>query len=273
MTSGHIIPGADPSEPAGDEPVGAPAPPEPTHAERVRTLLAGAARGSLSTVAVDPPGYPFGSVVSFGLDDRARPSFFVSTLAEHTRNLRADPRASLLVAEAVPAGSDPLAAGRVTLLGDVEEVVDPDERAGAREGYLAANPDAFYVDYGDFLCLRLDVRAIRYVGGFGRMSWVEVGPYEAASPDPLRAGAAAVIAHMNADHAGALVELAHHFARRPDVTGAVMTAVDRYGFELVADVTGERRQAALRVGFRTPQDAPDGVRRELVAMLHEARAT
>jgi heme iron utilization protein len=268
MSAGHIIPGYEP-EPSDGTPAGPP-PPEPTHAERVRTLLAGAGRGALSTVALDPPGYPFGSVVSFGLDGQGRPAFFVSTLAEHTRNLQADPRASLLVTEEVPAGADPLAAGRVTLLGDVEEVVDPDERAEARAGYLAANPGAFYVDYGDFRCLRLKVRAIRYVGGFGRMSWVGVDEYTSASADPLAPVAAGIIAHMNADHAGAMVELAHH-AGRPEVTAAVMTAVDRYGFDLLADVTGERRQAAIRLGFRSSQDTGDDVRRELVGMLHEAR--
>jgi putative heme iron utilization protein len=268
MSTGHIVPGYEP-EPSSGEAAGPP-PPEPTHAERVRTLLAGAGRGSLSTIALDPAGYPFGSVVSFGLDGQGRPSFFVSTLAEHTRNLQADPRASLLVAEEVPDGSDPLAAGRVTLLGDVTEVVDAGERAEARTGYLAANPEAFYVDYGDFRCLRLNVRSVRYVGGFGRMSWVGVDDYAAAAPDPLAADAAGIVAHMNADHAGALVDLAHH-AGRTDVTSAVMSAVDRYGFDILAEVTGERRQAAIRLGFRTPQDTGEQVRKELVAMLHVAR--
>jgi putative heme iron utilization protein len=273
MTTGHQIPGSGASDdgaPVDDEPTTTPAP-EPSHAERVRTLLAGAGRGALSTIAVDPAGYPFGSIVSFGLDERGRPSFFVSTMAEHTRNLDADPRASLLVSEAVPEGADPLAAGRVTLIGSVGEVTDADERAAAREGYLAANPGAFYVDYGDFRCLRLEIDAIRYVGGFGRMSWVEPDPYAAAAPDPLREAAAGIIGHMNADHADSLVDLSHHFAGRTDVTAATMTAVDRYGFDVLADVTGARRQAAFRVGFRTEQTAADGVRKELVGMLHEAR--
>jgi putative heme iron utilization protein len=273
MSYGHQIPGYEPepegSGAAGSPPEAVPAP-EPSHAERVRTLLAGAGRGSLSTIALEPAGYPFGSVVSFGLDEVGRPSFFVSTLAEHTRNLQADPRAGLLVSEEVPEGSDPLAAGRVTLLGDAGEVTDPEDRARARAGYLAANPDAFYIDYGDFRCLRLEVRAIRYVGGFGRMSWVSLEGYASASPDPLVGAAAGIIAHMNTDHADSMVELAHA-AGRTDVTGAVMTAVDRYGFDVLADVSGERRQAAVRLGFRTPQDSPDGVRHELVGMLRAAR--
>ncbi len=269
MSGGHVIPGYDPgSEPA--EPPTNPAP-EPSHAERVRTLVAGQTRGSLATLALDPPGTPFGSIVTYGLDGQGRPVSFVSTLAEHTRNLLADPRASLLVLEAVGDDADPLAASRATLLGRMEQVGDQAEADAAKAAYLAANPQAFYVAYGDFLCMRLEVEHVRYVGGFGRMSWVDPADYAAAEPDPLAPHAAAIVAHMNADHAGALVELSHAYAGRTDVTGARMTAVDRYGFEVVADVTGPQQQAAFRVGFRSEQASPDGVRRELVGMLHAAR--
>src|SRR6476469_3596072 len=124
----------------------APAPPParaPTHAERVRTLVHGQRRGALSTVAADPAGYPFGSVVSYGLADDGDPLFFVSLMAEHTQNALRDPRASLLVAEPVPEGSDPLASGRVTLLGLLAPVTDAD-RPAARDRYLAANPTSAY---------------------------------------------------------------------------------------------------------------------------------
>ena len=270
MSGGHVIPGYDP----GDEPAEPPTnpAPEPSHAERTRTLVAGQTRGALATLAVDPPGTPFGSVVTYGLDDRGRPVSFVSTLAEHTRNLLADPRASLLVVEDVPEGADPLAAGRVTLLGRMEQVEDGAEVEAAKAGYLGANPQAFYVAYGDFLCVRLEVLSVRYVGGFGRMSWVAAEDYAAAEPDPLAPHAAGIVGHMNADHAGAIVELCHACAGRTDVTAARMTAVDRYGFEVVADVTGPRQQAAFRVGFRSPQSTPESVRKELVGMLHAARA-
>jgi len=232
--------------------------------------VAGQSRGALSTIAVQPAGTPFGSVVTYGLDGPGRPTFFISTMAEHTRNLERDPRASLLVVEDTPAGADPLASGRVTLMGVAHEVSDPDERAAARESYLAANPSAFYVDYGDFRCVRLDVTDIRYVGGFGRMSWVEAPAYAAASADPLVSAAAGIISHMNADHATALVVLCHHDAGRADVVAASMTAVDRYGFEVVAELGGGHREA-LRIGFRQPQLTAEGVRAELVGMLKDAR--
>src|SRR3954467_2360470 len=73
--------------------------PEPTHAERCRTLVAGQRRGALSTLAADPPGYPYGSVVTFGLADDGDPLFFVSLMAEHTKTPWRNPGATLPVAE------------------------------------------------------------------------------------------------------------------------------------------------------------------------------
>jgi putative heme iron utilization protein len=233
--------------------------------------MASQTRGALSTIAVDPPGVPFGSVITYGLDGQGRPNFFVSTVAEHTRNLDADPRASVLVIEDTPTGADPLASGRVTVLGVVGDVTDAEERSAARAAYLVSNPDAFYVDYGDFRCLRLEVTHVRYVGGFGRMSWVGPADFTAASPDPLAPVATGIIGHMNSDHAAALVTLCHHRCSRTDVQAATMAAVDRYGFEVVAEVAGGHRET-LRVPFRTEQTTAEGVRRELVGMLHQARS-
>jgi putative heme iron utilization protein len=270
VSTGHIIPGWDPgAQPAGD---GGQAPPrEPSHAERARTLVAAQSRGALSTIGLHPAGTPFGSVATYGLDGEGCPSFFVSTLAEHTHNLDADPRASLLVVEDTPEGADPLASGRVTLLGLVAEVTDLEQRASSRASYLAANPAAFYVDYGDFRCLRLDVTDIRYVGGFGRMSWVDAEAYRHAQPDPLMSVAAGILGHMNADHADSLVTLCHHYAGRGDVMAASMTAVDRYGFEVVAELGGDHREA-LRIEFPSEQATGDGVRRALIDMLAAARS-
>src|SRR4051794_35694021 len=95
MSTGHQLPpglaGGDASGSA------APPAPEPTHAERARTLVAGSNRGVLSTLALDPAGYPFGSVATYAIDGDGRPIVFVSTMAEHTRNAAADARASLIV--------------------------------------------------------------------------------------------------------------------------------------------------------------------------------
>ena len=52
---------------------------------------------------------------------------------------------------------------------------------------------------------------------------------------------------MNADHADAQVLFCRHFAGRPDTTEATMSAVDRYGFEMIA--VSRRGPAAVRLEF------------------------
>src|SRR5438034_1215637 len=105
----HARPSGDTSEPLYDVNV-----PTPTHAERARTLVAQLSTGTLCTLALEPAGYPYGSFVTVAFDN-GNPVFLISRLAEHTKNLERDPRASLLVAEG--GADDPLANGRVTLVG------------------------------------------------------------------------------------------------------------------------------------------------------------
>ena len=258
------------TEVAEPSPGPAPAPaPEPDHAERARTLVAGASRGTLCTLAADPAGYPFGSVATYALADDGSPLFFVSLMAEHTQNAERDHRGSLLVAEAVSDGDDPLAAGRVTLIGDLARVPE-EEVPGVRERYLAANPtSAYYIDFGDFAFYRLTVRAIRYVGGYGRMSWIDAEAFAGAEADPLAGSAPGILAHMNTDHADALVLICAAHGARPDTAQATMSAVDRYGFEVVA--TTPQGRSVVRLGFPTPVTTPEEVRSALVAMVGQAR--
>ena len=57
----------------------------------------------------------------YALDAAGRPLFLISTMAMHTQNLEADPRASLLVTQPDWTG-DPLAAGRLTLMGEARRL-------------------------------------------------------------------------------------------------------------------------------------------------------
>lgn len=147
---------------------GAPEPtaPEPSFAEQARTLLHLGRTGTLGTLSRRHPGHPFVSVMPYAPDERGRPLFLISTLAMHTQNLEADPRASLLVAQP---GDDPLALARVTLMGRGRRLTAAD-RAGAREAYLARHPNAIHwVDFDDFAFWRLDLSDVYFVGGFGAM--------------------------------------------------------------------------------------------------------
>jgi len=223
--------------------------PEPTYAERARTLMHLGRVGSLSTLSRKQQGFPFGSVMPYGLDDRGRPIFLISTMAMHTQNLQADPRASLLVTQPDPTG-DPLGASRVTLVGNVLPVPEG-EGAEARKLYLVRYANSkHWVDFEDFSFYRMDVVDVYYVGGFGVMGWVTASDFNNAQPDPLVDHASGIMQHMNSHHASALVELARAFAgiESNEVT---MTSVDRLGFH---------------VRFKTPE----GMRGARIAFLREA---
>src|SRR5688572_15967679 len=203
----------------------------PSHAERCRTLAAAARSATLSSIARDPAGFPYGSLVTVAFDGRGRPLFCLSSLAEHTQNVKARSEASVLVTDPLDGHPEPLAASRVTLLGRCEAVPAP-ERDEARALFLARHESAsYYADFTDFSFYRLEPLALRYVGGFGRMSWVDASAYAAAEPDPLAAAAAGILAHMNDDHGDALLAYARGIAKIPAAVSAKMTAVDRYGFE------------------------------------------
>jgi putative heme iron utilization protein len=240
----------------------------PTHAERVRTLLAAQATGALATLALEPPGHPYGSYVTYAMDG-ARPVFLISRIAEHTKNLLADPRASLMVHEG--GQIDPLAEARVTLLGAVR-MLPRSEDASARAAFLARHPHAaYYAGFDDFDFHRLEVEELRYIGGYGRMSWVDAAAYRDSEPDPIARDGADVLAHMNDDHADALLLYARAFTAATDATRARMTAVDRYGFELSIDTP--RGRGPARLAFSAPIASKDEARKALVALVREARST
>src|SRR2546425_10326325 len=204
--------------------------PEPAFAERARTLMYLARIGSLSTPSRKQPGFPFGSVMPYGLDDHGRPIFLISTMAMHTQNLQADPRASLLVTQG-DTGGDPLGAARVTLVGNVLSIPES-EVPEARKLYLQRYANSkYWVDFEDFSFYRMDVVDVYYVGGFGVMGWVCASEYDRSQPDPLADSMAEIIHHMNADHKDALVLLAKKFART-ESQEATIIAVDRLGFHV-----------------------------------------
>jgi heme iron utilization protein len=238
-----------------------------THAEQSRTLIQGQGRALLSTICLNPAGFPFGSLVTYCPDDQGRPWLLISTMAEHTRNASADPRASVLISDEAPPEVDPLALARVSLVGTL---VRSEPTSELRAQFLDRHPGALsYVDFPDFSWWVLEVEAIRYVGGFGRMSWVDAAEFSVAQPDPIAPSADGIISHMNADHVAAQILLVQHFLGH-DAIDVRMTGVDRLGCEM--DVTLAASRMPLRLPFPRPMTSSEDVHHTLVAMLHEARA-
>ncbi|MBI1848036.1 MAG: DUF2470 domain-containing protein [Candidatus Rokubacteria bacterium] len=246
-----------------------PAVPEPSFAERARTLVHVGRTGSLATVSRRHPGHPFASVMPYAVDESSRPLFLISSMAMHTQNLQGDPRASLLVMQPGVEG-DPLATGRVTLMGEARPVAKEDG-AAVRAAYLAAHATAAYwVDFGDFSFWRLEVADVYFVGGFAAMGWIDARQYAEARPDPLADVAEGIMEHMNRDHADALVTYARFYASE-DADRATMAAVDRLGFKL--HLRKDERRWSARIAFPREVTTAGQSRAVLVEMLAKARGS
>ena len=129
-----------------------------------RLLLRRARTGTLASLNRDGGG-PYASLVNVAADVQGRPILLVSTLAWHTRNLLADGRASVMVAE-LPAEGDALTGARMTVMGRFVQCADP----AVRRRYLARHPAAeLYADFGDFAFWRMEPEMVHAVAGFGRI--------------------------------------------------------------------------------------------------------
>ena len=226
-----------------------------SHAEYSRTLARGGT-ASLSTLA---DGYPYGSLVQYAVNAQGEPLLLISDLAEHTQNVLRDARASLMAWED-PGELDPLAVGRVSLIGKLVRAKE------GLETYLTALPQARqYASFKDFHLWRLKLDRIRYVGGFGHMSWVAVDEYQKAEPDPVAALAAGVIAHMNEDHADALLLLAAQKVGQ-SVEKAKMVGCDGAGYLLKVD------EKIVRIEYSQRCRSSDELRKEFIRQVETARA-
>jgi putative heme iron utilization protein len=238
-----------------------------TPAEEARTLVAATNIATLGSLSSD--GYPWASMVAYGALDDGSPVLCISTLAEHRRNLEADDRASLMVAEQESFKGDPLAGGRVSLAGRARKA-EGDEEKIARAAHIAAVPQAAaFADFEDFAFWILEVERVRWVGGYGRMDTVESGDYATAKADPVVLGAGYAIRHLNADHPDALLAMGQALGGYPDATDARCTACDRYGLDMT--LTTPRGDAYTRVHYAEPITEADGLRSATVELARRAR--
>ncbi len=148
-------------------------------ARDARALMESRGFGVLCTHSKHTPGYPFGSIVNFALDEAGRPLFVMSGLAVHTKNILENAKASLCV-YSPEAETDVLGAARMDVMGEVHAVADT-ELEKARAAFFARHPDAEqYMEFADFAVYRMEVAEVYFVGGFGMMGWVSAGDYSAA---------------------------------------------------------------------------------------------
>ncbi len=228
-----------------------------------RCLLRAAAAATLATAA---EGQPFASLVTPGTAPDGAPLLLLSSLSEHTRQLRAEPRCALLVSGA-PESVNPQTAPRVTLTGLAEPV--PEEEVPALKArWLARHPyAAMYADFGDFALWRIRPGGALLVGGFARAHRIRLADLKPAAEAvaAIEAAAAGIIGHVNADHADAVAAIATGLLGGAPGDWRMVT-VDVDGADLAA---GEE---VRRLAWSAPVADPGRVRAELVRAAGEGRS-
>ncbi len=143
------------------------------NAAEARRLLRTHRYGALSTLSKKLDGFPFGSITPYLADHDGSLLILISGLAEHTKNIRHDPRVSLITHNQ----QDPniQMQGRVTLIGNARLLEDRDVFSSR---YLRHFPEAeINLSLPDFRFCRIEPVAIRYIGGVGRIHWIRMADY------------------------------------------------------------------------------------------------
>ena len=232
-----------------------------------RRLIRSARSAALATLDAGT-GAPFASLVTVATAADGSPLMLLSDLAVHTRNLKADARASLLYDERGPGAlepGDPLTGTRVTLVGRIERVAEP---AAERARFLARQPEAEgYAGFRDFAFYRLAVEMGHLVAGFGRIVDLKASDLllDLAGADEIVAGEAGIVAHLNEDHADAVRLYATRLLGAPDGAWRV-TGCDPEGMDIQAEGRTLRLEFPERVRTGTE------LRKMLVRLAGEARA-
>ncbi len=140
-------------------------------AEAARALLRAERAAVLCTISQRRPGWPSASLLPFALSSRGEPLLLLSDIAQHTRNLEAEPRACLFVHDAAAAAKDARTAARLAVYGKVAPVPESEEPE-ARAAYLARHPEGRGLLNLDFHVYRLAVEEAQWVGGFAAAGWI-----------------------------------------------------------------------------------------------------
>lgn len=256
------LPGAMPDR----LPEGARAPADFDPRAVAKTLLRATRAGTLGTLDRNT-GHPFCSLVTVATDVDGSPLILTSRLSTHTANLEADGRASVLLAQT--GKGDPLAHPRLTVLGTFAPVArDGDDDARVRRRFLARHPKAeLYAGFGDFSFWRLAVASAHLNGGFARAADLTAADVltDIGGAEEMIAGEEGAVAHMNSDHADAILLYATKLLGEEDGPWRI-SGLDPEGADLIA---GDR---SARLMFKERVASGGALRQALVALAKEARA-
>jgi hypothetical protein len=216
-------------------------------ARAAQWLFASAFQGVLSTHSLEHSGYPFGSVVPFALDHGGAPVMLLSHLAQHTRNIDANPCCGLTLLE--PGTGDVQQRGRLSAPGDVQQVETTPQIARYFDYFPHSR--AYYDQLG-FRFYRFQPVRLHWNGGFATARWFAASRILRANPFD-RDTEQRLLAHLNAGHADAMRHYLPATGASDAHGAAVMVGIDGTGVDLRQ---GDRlHRVALPRAIATPDEA------------------
>jgi hypothetical protein len=184
-------------------------------AREARQLLRAHRYGGLCTLSKKFGGHPFGSIAPYLADHDGSVLILISTLAEHTKNILHDPHIQ--------------SQGRVTVVGKAQIVTD---REAAGQRYLRYFPEAeTYFAMHDFSFYRIVPEAIRYIGGFGKIHWVDPENYIVVQADKFAKQEESLLAEMNTRQQSVLSKLLRQ-RRGIEAVNALAIGLDCDGLDI-----------------------------------------
>lgn len=203
-------------------------------------LLHSAQHSTLASQSLQMPGYPYATVLPNVLDDYHRPVLLISALAEHTKNILANGRVSISIVE--PGCGNVQAGARLSIIGDAEQF-EADEALKSR--YLRYLPDAEQYLMLDFTFFRIQPQRIRYIGGVGKMGWLEA---DALGQDSISLNVEARLLAL---------------ASRHTQIGIRLLGIDNFGMDYCVD--GQQK----RLSFESPIRAEELLEAAVVASAQQ----
>ena len=168
-------------------------------------LLRESNEGVLSTISKKFEGYPFGSFTTFTTDRNRTVIIYASGLAQHTKNLVQNSKASLTIYNLKKNG-DQQDSQRLTLLGDL---VLADNQDDCKERFSLFLPHSVnYHKMHDFSFYKLLINQARWIGGFGQIAWLKPEHWTDSKPKWLEREES-IINHMNDDHSNSIISTLH----------------------------------------------------------------
>lgn len=226
-------------------------------------LLRTSNEGVLTTISDKFEGYPFGSFITYITDRDRSVIIFASNLAEHTTNIKKNSKSCFTIFS-IKDHENKQDNPRMSLLGDFNKVEDS-RREELKQKLIKHLPESdLYLELPDFNFYKMSVTNVRWIGGFGKIGWLNNDPWLKKDLEWIPAEKE-IIEHMNQDHSKSIISTlsAQHNIKDEK---AKMIELNIDGFYC------ESNNKIYFLNFKRPCFTVDEIRKELIVQARENRA-